>query len=185
MTITTQPEEVKRSLDLVKAGAREVGRSVSPDFHTACVTSICVLRPGEKLTDDRVIDETGSMVTCVLHFAYEIWKQRGEKDELIPPFFANLWDDYVERVKNYSLPEPERFRQIHNGHCTFLQPEERKFVTPEAIRNTMVVGTPEEITGQLRALERAGLKEVTFLPPADYQRKVFRDFAEMVMPAFH
>jgi alkanesulfonate monooxygenase SsuD/methylene tetrahydromethanopterin reductase-like flavin-dependent oxidoreductase (luciferase family) len=184
MTITTQEEEVKRSLEKVKAGAAEVGRTLGPDFHTACVATVCVLRPGEKLTESRVIDETGSMVTCVLHFAYEIWKQQGEKDEFIPPFFANVWDDYVKRVKNYSLPEAERFRQIHNGHCTFLQPEERKYVTPEAIRNTMVVGTPEEIIGKIRDMEKAGLKEITFLPPADYQRKVFRDFAEMVMPAF-
>jgi alkanesulfonate monooxygenase SsuD/methylene tetrahydromethanopterin reductase-like flavin-dependent oxidoreductase (luciferase family) len=46
------------------------------------------------------------------------------------------------------------------------------------------VGTPEEIIDRIRALEKAGIKEVTLLPPADYQRKVFRDIAEMVMPAF-
>ena len=184
MTITSQPDEIRRSLEVVKEGAREVGRSIGSDFHIACVTSVCVLRPGENLTTDRVIDETGSMVACVLHFAYEIWKQQGEKDQFIPPFFANQWDEYVSRVENYSLPHAERFKQIHNGHCTFLQPEERRFITPEAIRNTMVVGTPEEIIDQLKAMEKAGLKEIAFLPPADYQRKVFRDFAEMVLPAF-
>ncbi len=47
------------------------------------------MRPGEKLTDDRVIDETGSIVTAVLHFAYEIWKDLGKRPELIPPYFAN------------------------------------------------------------------------------------------------
>jgi hypothetical protein len=36
----------------------------------------------------------------------------------------------------------------------------------------------------VRELEKAGIKEITMLPPADYQRKVFRDMAEMVMPAF-
>jgi hypothetical protein len=46
------------------------------------------------------------------------------------------------------------------------------------------VGTPEEIIHRVRAMERAGIKEVAMLPPADYQRKVFRDMAEMVMPAF-
>jgi hypothetical protein len=38
--------------------------------------------------------------------------------------------------------------------------------------------------GRVRELGEAGLKEVTLLPPADYARKVYRDFAEMVMPAF-
>jgi hypothetical protein len=32
-------------------------------------------------------------------------------------------------------------------------------------------------------MEKAGIKEVALLPPADYQRKVFRDVAEMVFPA--
>ena len=103
---------------------------------------------------------------------------------MIPPYFANVWDDYLKRVASYSLPESKRFRQIHEGHCTFLQPEERKFVTPEAIRGTCIVGTPDEIVAQLRTMEKAGIGEITLLQPADYQRKVYRDFAEQIFPYF-
>jgi hypothetical protein len=35
---------------------------------------------------------------------------------------------------------------------------------------------------QLKDLERMGIGGVSLLPPAEFQRKVFRDFAEMVMP---
>jgi len=184
MSVTSDPAMVRDSLALIAQGAAKAGRTLPPDFHNACVTSACVLRAGDKLTDDRVIDETGSVVTCVLHFAWEIWKQHGEKDELIPPFFADVWERYCERVANYSLPETARFRQIHDGHCTFLQPDERCFVTPDAIRATCIVGSPSEIRERLSALASAGIHEVTLLPPADYQRKVFRDFAETVIPAF-
>ncbi|MBI5617067.1 MAG: LLM class flavin-dependent oxidoreductase [Gammaproteobacteria bacterium] len=184
MSITTDPAMVRDGLALVREGAAKVNRTLPANFHNAVVTSACVLRPGDRLTDDRVIDETGSMVTCVLHFAWEVWKQHGEKDELIPPFFADVWERYCERVAKYSLPEGARFRQIHDGHCTFLQPEERPFVTPEAIRNCCIVGTPEEIVQRIRDLGAAGINEVSFLPPADYQRKVYRDLAEMVFPAF-
>jgi hypothetical protein len=38
---------------------------------------------------------------------------------------------------------------------------------------------------QIRAMEAAGIKETVIEPPADFQREVFRDFAELVMPAFH
>ncbi|MGH7932985.1 MAG: hypothetical protein ACREQN_07425, partial [Candidatus Binataceae bacterium] len=138
--------------------------------------------PGERLTDDRVIEETGAWVTSALHFFYEIWKDLGKNDALIPPFLASLWGDYIKRVESFSLPADQRFRQIHNGHCTFMQPEERRFVTPEAIRALCLVGTPEEIAHQLREMERGGIHGVSLLPPADYQRKVWRDFAEMVMP---
>lgn len=184
ITVGGAPEEVAPKLEQIQAGAKQAGRRLPANFHTACLTTGCVLRPGEKLSDGRVIDETGSWVTAALHFFYEIWKQQGEREELIPPAFANVWGDYLKRVKSYSLPEEKRFRQIHDGHCTFLQPEERKFVTPEAIRATSIVGTPDEIVAQLREMEKGGIKEITLLPPAEYQRKVLRDFSEFILPAF-
>jgi alkanesulfonate monooxygenase SsuD/methylene tetrahydromethanopterin reductase-like flavin-dependent oxidoreductase (luciferase family) len=98
--------------------------------------------------------------------------------------FANLWQRYLDRVKEYSLPEKARFRQIHNGHCTFMQTEERDFATPEAIRATCVVGTPDDIISQLRQMEKDGLKELNLLPAADFQKDVWRDFAEKGFPAF-
>jgi alkanesulfonate monooxygenase SsuD/methylene tetrahydromethanopterin reductase-like flavin-dependent oxidoreductase (luciferase family) len=168
----------------VREGAAAAGRKLPADYHNAVVTSACVLRPGDKLSDARVVDETGSMVMCVLHFAWEMWKQHGEDDTLVPPFFADVWEQYCARVVNFSLPPEARFRQIHDGHCTFLQPEERPLVTPEAIANTCIVGTPEEIAARIDALAAAGIGEIAFLPPADYQRKVYRDLAELVFPAF-
>jgi alkanesulfonate monooxygenase SsuD/methylene tetrahydromethanopterin reductase-like flavin-dependent oxidoreductase (luciferase family) len=65
-----------------------------------------------------------------------------------------------------------------------MQPEERRFVTPEAIRASCLVGTPDEIVAQLRIIEKGGMREVTLWPPMDPERKVLRDFAELVMPAF-
>ena len=184
MTVSADPAGITAAREQIQQGARDVGRTLPDNFYSACTTSACVLRAGERLTDARVIDETGSMVTCVLHFAWEIWKQHGERDELIPPFFADVWERYCARVENYSLPPAARFRQIHDGHCTFLQPEERVFVTPAAIQASCLVGSAQDIIGRIRALEAAGLQEISFLPPADYQRKVYRDIAEMIIPAF-
>jgi alkanesulfonate monooxygenase SsuD/methylene tetrahydromethanopterin reductase-like flavin-dependent oxidoreductase (luciferase family) len=115
---------------------------------------------------------------------YEMWMQLGKKDELIPSYFAKVWEDYAKRVAAYSLPENARFRQIHDGHCTFVQPEERRFVTPEAVRASCLVGTPHEIIEEVRSLEKSGIKEINLLPSADHQKSVWRDFAEMVVPAF-
>jgi alkanesulfonate monooxygenase SsuD/methylene tetrahydromethanopterin reductase-like flavin-dependent oxidoreductase (luciferase family) len=168
----------------IRAGAERAGRELPEDFHAAALSSSCVLRPGERLTSERVINHTGAQVTSALHFAYENWKARGRADEAIPPFFRNTWDDYLRRVENYSLSESGRFRQIHEGHGTFMQPEERRYDTPEAIRGTCLVGEPDELIAQLRAMEAAGIRETVIEPPADFQREVFRDFAELVMPAF-
>ena len=184
VTVGREAESVKSRLEQIQAGAQAIGRTIDDTFQTSVLTAGCILRPGEKLTDDRIINEIGSWVTTELHFFYEIWKKAGKIDELIPPHFANVWEQYLERVNNFSLPENARFRQIHDGHCTYLQPDERQFVTPEAIKASCIVGTPEEIIEQVQQMEKNGLKELNLLPDADQAYKVYRDFAELVMPAF-
>jgi alkanesulfonate monooxygenase SsuD/methylene tetrahydromethanopterin reductase-like flavin-dependent oxidoreductase (luciferase family) len=181
-SITAGSAEIGAKLAQIETGARKTARKLpQPFLKTAFVTG-CVLRPSEKLTDERVIQETGSYVTAILHFAYETWSDLGQKDELIPTYFRNVWDRYLEHVASFSLPLEKRFRQIHEGHCTFMQRGEEVFVTPEAIRSSCLVGTPEEIADQLTEMERDGIDGISLVPPAEYQRKVFRDFSEQVMP---
>ncbi len=154
------------------------------NFKNFVTTSACVLKPGEKLTSERVVNQTGSMVTTFLHFNYEIWEKAGRKDEMILPEFADMWPDYIRRVESINMPEKSKFRAVHEGHGTFLQEQERKFITPKAIKSSCLVGEPDDIIEQIRNLERQGVHEVALLPPADYSRDVFREFAEHVMPAF-
>ncbi len=168
----------------IRAAAQKNNRTLPPDYLACVTTSACVLRPGEKLTSERVVNQTGSMVTTLLHFNYEIWEQHGRKDELVLPEFTDIWEDYIKRVESINLPREARFRQVHEGHATFLQEAERRFVTPKGIKSSCLVGEPNDIVEQLRHLERAGVNEVALLPPADYQRDIFKDFAELVMPHF-
>ena len=95
-----------------------------------------------------------------------------------------MWADYLNRVENMSLPPNARFRQIHDGHLIYLQPEERKYISPAAIRAACLVGTPDEIIEHVKRLEAGGVKEIDLWPPMDCERKVLADFAKYVMPAF-
>ncbi len=65
-----------------------------------------------------------------------------------------------------------------------MVPEEKTFVTPEAINAVCMVGSEEEIIDQIRTVETAGIKEVNIMPAADYAIEAFRDFAEKIIPAF-
>lgn len=117
---------------------------------------------------------------AALHFVYEIYQQT--KDEsVIPDAFRDVWEAYCAHVDRMETPREKRYLQIHNGHCTFLMPEERRFVTPKVIQGTCLVGEPQEILDQLRRAEKDGLKEVNLLPPMEVSRKVLKDFAEQVM----
>ena len=177
------PKMISQSVELIEAGAREIGRSLDENFHTAALTSAVVLGPGEKLTAQRVIDQCGSQVAAALHYSWENWQQSGD-DSSIPPGVRNVWDAYCDYVSKMATPEHKRYQQIHEGHCCYLVPEERRFITPEAIQTWILAGEPEEIIHKLRAAEKAGLREITLLPPMDHARQVFHDFATHVIARY-
>lgn len=170
------------NLARVRAGAEAAGREFDDDFHTAALTFSCVLKPGEKLTADRVIDQVGSMATASLHFWWELYRQSGS-DAFIRPEVRDVWDRYLASVNR--IPEARRHLKVHDGHCTYLMPEEREFVTPELIRASGgLVGEPDEIIEMLREQERGGLKEVTLLPPMEFARECYADFAKHVIERY-
>jgi len=179
----SEPAEVlAANLEQVRQGAAAAGRALGDDFHTAALTFACVLEPGEPLTSDRVIDEVGSMVSASLHFWYELYAQSGD-DGFIPPEVRDVWDRYLARVN--ALDPTRRHLALHEGHCTYLVPEERSFVTPELIRASGgLVGEPDEILAMLRAQQAAGLREVTLLPPLAHARRNFADFARHVIERY-
>jgi alkanesulfonate monooxygenase SsuD/methylene tetrahydromethanopterin reductase-like flavin-dependent oxidoreductase (luciferase family) len=172
---------LQQSLESIRTAA---GGTLPADFHTAALSFSCVLQPGETLRSDRVIDQTGSMVAASLHYWYEIYLKAGH-DDFIPDACREEWNGYLEHVSKMETPPARRFQQIHLGHCTYLVPEERRFVTPNMIRASGgLVGTPDEIVDQLRTLERAGLREVTLLPPMEHARTCLREFAEAIFERY-
>ena len=177
------PALVHASYELMRAGAAEVERALPADFHSAALTSAVVLGAGEKLSSPRVIDQCGSQVAAALHYCYENWKLSGD-DSALPPAVRNVWDEYCAYVGTMSMPEHKRYLQIHEGHCSWLVAEERRFITPAAIETWILAGEPEQIIARLRAAEAAGLREITLLPPMDHARRVFRDFATHVIARY-
>jgi len=175
-----RPEVLTSHLAAVEESAKRVGRKLPADFHTAALTTAVLLRPGEKVDSDRVIEQSGSQVAAALHFAYEIYNLT--KDErAIPRGFDGVWEEYCDYVEKMPTPAAKRYLQIHNGHCTFLMPEERRFMTEKTIRASILVGEPAEVIDQIRRAEKAGLKEVGILPPMAAARTVFKEFADHVI----
>lgn len=176
--------QLERSLASIHEGAEAAGRDLPNDFHTAELTFACVLQPGEDLTSERVIDEVGSMVAVWLHGCYEVYMRRGT-DEFVRPEAIEEWRAYRDYVENMDVERHKLHQRLHEGHCTYLVPEERRFITPNTIRAARgLVGEPDEIIEMLREKERHGLKEVTLLPPMAHARENFKAFAEQVMTRY-
>jgi len=175
---------LQKSLETMQQGASAIGRSFPKDFHTAALGYACVLKPGEKMTSDRVIDEIGSMAAATLHYWWELYEKDGDTST-VAQRCRNLWDEYLAFTQKMETPPNKRYQQVHYGHCAFLPPEERRFITEDLIRATGgLVGTPDEIIAMLREREAMGLSEITLLPAMDTARQNLRDFAQHVIARY-
>jgi alkanesulfonate monooxygenase SsuD/methylene tetrahydromethanopterin reductase-like flavin-dependent oxidoreductase (luciferase family) len=175
---------LQKSLEIMRQGADAVGRTFPGDFHTAALSYACVLRPGESMTSDRVIDEIGPMAAATLHYWWEYYQKDGDTST-VAQRCRNLWDEYLAFTEKMETPPAKRYQQIHFGHCAFLPREERRFITEDLIRATGgLVGTPDEIIAMLREREAMGLTEITLLPAMDAARRNLKDFAEQVIARY-
>ncbi len=177
------PRVLARHVEAIRGGAAKVGRTLPSPFHTTALTTAVVLRPGEAVDSERVVEQCGSQVAAALHFAYEVWSKT-RSDAAIPRGLANVWQEYVDYVDAMETPAAKRYLQIHEGHCTYLVPAERRFVTAETIRASALVGEPDELIAQIKEAEQAGLSELGLLPPMAAARTVLREFAEQVIQRY-
>jgi alkanesulfonate monooxygenase SsuD/methylene tetrahydromethanopterin reductase-like flavin-dependent oxidoreductase (luciferase family) len=169
-----------RNIEIAQDGAAEVNRPFPEDFHTAALTFTCVLKPGETLASERIIDTVDAAVISTLHYWFELYQERGH-DRFVSDRVRGTWEDY-KRYVEATMPPDRRHLTLHEGHCAFCPPAERRFITPDLIRVAGgLVGEPDEIIERIGQLEAAGLKEVTLLPPVACMRENFQDFAEQVM----
>lgn len=146
----------------VEAGAEKVGRTAN-QMPIVSMTHICVLRPGEKLDSPRVKAMAGPWVMVHFHAIAAGFARPG----YLSPEGRAIYKIYEDYVENMKTPTGERYLDLHVGHCTYVLPEEQRFVTPETIAATTIVGSREEVVEKLKSLERAGLSQAFINPPMD------------------
>ena len=157
------------------AGARTAGRSLD-GFLVSLLRTIVVLAPGEPANSERVVNENGPSIMSTVHFLYEKLRKSGGEP---PPFVRPIWKRFCAIADQ--APEGLRHLTLHRGHNTFLLPGEAELVTEELVRATCLVGRAEEIVEHLRELERQGLRQVMFQPPAAHQFPMLENFSRTVM----
>lgn len=164
----------------LQAAAAESGRMIDREsFPVATLTTMLVLENGESLSSERVRRQTGAFAIASVHYLYEQVVQFGRRP---PAHLAAFWDDYVALVEQ--TPPERRHQRIHEGHNCWVIPEEERFITPELIDATCLVGTKTELIDKIHALDDAGLDQLVLLPPLAEKEAVIRSVAEHVLPAF-
>lgn len=165
-------------LHMLRTGARSTGRDLTHEsYYKTALTTIVVLDEGEAVDSPRVKSECGAMAMAAIHFSYEQVRNFGRQPGGALKY---VWDDYREMIESY--PAERRHQRIHVGHNCYVDPEEERFLTPDVLRASAMIGTRDEIIDQLQSLNQAGLDQVMILPNFDTRFQSIERLARDVMP---
>jgi len=164
---------------LASLGARRDGRALPADFHVCALTNIVLLEPGEKADSERIIRAVGPNVMASVYYFYDTMHERGLEP---PPFLRRIWKRYVALVEQ-TAPEHRHFR-THEGHYTYLHPGEAELVDADLVRDTCLVGSPDEVIERIKELERGGLREIMWATGTEEKWPFSRAFADRVMARY-
>jgi alkanesulfonate monooxygenase SsuD/methylene tetrahydromethanopterin reductase-like flavin-dependent oxidoreductase (luciferase family) len=172
------PAVFAQSLAAVRQSAADSGRDFD-DAYTVWSIVTCVLEPGESAASPRALEHVGAGAMMAFH-SYACNPAVGEH---LPPAIRERLDLYEKEVLSRLGPPRERaYMKAHSGHLSHLLDGEAAVLTDEIVRMTTLTGTAQEIAGQLRALEDAGLKNVTFWAPPQLTRETVLSIERDVMP---
>ena len=163
--------------EMINRGASESGRKLDrSSYYTTALTTIVVLDDREAVDSPRVKSECGAMAMAAIHYSYEQVRNFGRKPGGVLQY---VWDDYREMIESY--PEERRHQRIHAGHNCYVIPEEEKFLTPEVLKASALIGTKDDLIEQLSSLSEAGLDQVMVLPNFDTRFNSIERLAEDVL----
>lgn len=166
---------VAQAMGHARQGAARASRSMD-GFRNCALSSVMVLEPGEAADSDRVKAAIGPNVMASVYYFYD---EVLEKQIDPPPFLQRIWQPYCALVEQ-TPPEHRHFR-THEFHYTGLHPGEAALIDEQLIRDTCLVGTPDELVERVRALEAEGLQELIFAVGSAAKWRLAEDFARLVM----
>ncbi len=167
---------VAQALGHARQGAARANRNMD-GFRNASLSSVFVLEKNEAVDSDRVKAAIGPNVMASVYYFYDTVHERGIEP---PPFLARIWDPYCKLVE--ATPPEHRHFRTHEMHYTGLHRGEAELIDEQLIRDTCLIGTPDELVERIRELEHDGLEELVFAIGTDAKWRLAEDFARQVMP---
>ena len=166
---------VHDALGHARQGAARSGRDMT-GFHSATLTNVALLEPGEAADSERVKRSVGPNIMSSVYYFYDVFHERGIEP---PEFLRRIWKPYCALVEQ-TPPEHRHFR-THEFHYTDIHPGEAELIDEQLIRETCVIGTPDEVIERIRALEQDGLQEMVFAVGNETKWRLAEAFARTVM----
>ena len=178
LALPANPAVMANIWRMIETGAEQAGRELDRDaYYTTALTTMVVLDPGEPVDSSRVKAECGAMAMAAVHFAYDQFRNFGRRPS---GYLLGIWDDYRAMIESY--PAERRHQRIHGGHNCWVLPEEERFLTPEILKASSMIGERDVLIERLTALAGAGLDQVMILPNFDTRFDVLERIAKDIIP---
>jgi 5,10-methylenetetrahydromethanopterin reductase len=154
-----------------------VGRKPS-SIYTLCMTAFHLTRPGQKLESTEVRRAVGPFVSS----SSNIFALAAPDKSDLP---SDLRDDITKFAAAYKVenePAETRHLKLYSGYLRGFRKEHEALVTERMIRATTLTGTREEIIDSIRAMKKAGIRQVAIQPIVD-NRTTLQTFSREIIKA--
>jgi len=171
------PSLINFVMDRVRAGADRAGRKLS-SIYTLCMTAFHLTRPGQKLESTQVRRAVGPFVAS----SSNIFALAAPDKNDLP---SDLRDDITKFAAAYKVenePAETRHLKLYAGYLRGFRKEHEALVTERMIRATTLTGTREEIVDSIRAMKKAGIRQVAIQPIVD-NRTTLQTFSREIIKA--
>ena len=167
-----RPERLRALLESAHAGAVAAGRDVENFQFVVDVGPLCVVRPGEAIDSQRVLEIVQPIIST--YFAYFLMSEL--PPEAVEPPARDAYARFLAWASERFGPVLEdQFRGLCDDYVA-RNPEHDQFVTPDVIRVVTITGPLEEIAERLEEFERIGVTQATVLRAFD---RPYRDDDEL------
>jgi 5,10-methylenetetrahydromethanopterin reductase len=179
LALVGNPAAMASVWHMMQEGAREIGREIGPqqNYYTTALTTMVVLEDDEAKDSDRVKSQCGAMAMAAVHYAYDQYRNFGHQP---PNALAGIWEDYTALLETY--PAERRHQRIHAGHNCWVLEEEERFLTPDVLEASCMLGTKNELIEQIRGLQATGLDQLMILPNFDTRFDVLEAVGQQILP---
>ena len=159
ITVRSQIDLAKQDMDLLKNTLQQHNRKPSNILKTVFSYG-CVLSENEPYDSPRALAQAGPQVASLFHRLVE-----GSIQISLPTNVNKSLSAYRQIYDNY-IPHSTRYLENHTGHLLFLRPDEKPFITADAVKQLTFTGPFQEMVDRIRYLETCGYDQwVINIPP--------------------
>jgi 5,10-methylenetetrahydromethanopterin reductase len=184
ITVALPAAAIGPTRDTILAAARSAGRIFDGPGgrpYTTLLTTGCVLRPGESLSDARVVRRVGPIAVVAAHAMWES-ARGGHGFGIRNDSVAAAYDAYLEAyAARCGSPPDRRYLEAHEGHMMYLKPGEDAFVQPDVIPALTLTGDPGQLRERVRALAAAGVDNLALQAIPGLARELIEEFGREVI----